>query len=83
MYAFIWYDPKLKDSWNMQWKASISKRWNPYVRKKLFQAAFLSTMHSDFFKKIYDWSKEKWKHHYVCVITVVKKMVHIIFSLGL
>jgi transposase len=81
MYAFIWYDPKLRDSWNMQGKARITKRWNPYTRKKLFQAAFMSTLHSKYFKSIYDRAKDKWKHHFTSVISVIKKMVHIIFSL--
>lgn len=81
MYAFIWYDPKLRDSWIMQGKAKITKRWNPYTRKKLFQAAFMSTLHSKYFKDIYDRAKNNWKHHFVSVISVVKKIVHIIFSL--
>ncbi len=81
MYAFVWYDPKLRDSWIMQWKAKITKRWNPYVRKKLFQAAFWWIRHCKLFKDIYDKHREKWKHHFVCIIAVVKKMVHIIFSL--
>ncbi len=81
MFVFIWCDPKLRNSGNMIWKASISKRCNPYVRKKLFQAAFMATMHSEYFKKIYDKAKNKWKHHFTCVLCVMKKMIHIIYSL--
>ncbi len=81
MYAFVWYDPKLKESGTFNWKARITKRWNPYVRKKLFQAAFCATRHSKLFKGIYDRAREKWKHHFVCVINVVKKMIHILFAL--
>lgn len=81
MYAFTWYDPKLRESWSYAWKAHISKRWNPYIRKKLFQAAFWWTRHSSLFKSIYDRAKERWKHHFVATNCVIKKMVHIIFSL--
>ena len=81
MYAFVGYDPRLRDSGTFTGKARISKRGNAYVRKKLFQSAFLATKHCKLFKDIYDRMKEKGKHHYVCVISVVKKMIHIIFSL--
>lgn len=81
MYAFIWFDPKLKDSWSFSWKACISKRWNSYIRKKLFQSAFCATQHCKLFKDIYEKQKLKWKHHFTCVISVIKKMVYIMFSL--
>lgn len=81
MYAFVGYDPKLKDSGAFVGKACISKRWNSYVRKKLFQSAFCAVQHSKLFKDIYEKHKQRWKHHFVCVIAVVKKMIHIIFSL--
>lgn len=81
MYAFIWYDPKLKDSWAYSGKASISKRWDPYIRKKLYQAWFCWKKHCELFKNIYERAKEKGKHHFVWVISVVKKMVHIMYSL--
>lgn len=81
MYAFLWFDPKLKDSWNFSGKACISKRWNAYIRKKLFQSALCAKLHCKIFKDIYDKQKERWKHHFTCLINVSKKIVHIIFSL--
>lgn len=81
MYAFVWYDPKLKDSWNMTGKAYISKRWNCYVRKKLYQAAFCGIQHCKLFKDQYDKLKTKWKHHFTCVIVVIKKIIYTIYSL--
>ena len=81
MYAFVGYDPKLKDSGTFVGKACISKRWNAYVRKKLFQSAFCAVQHSKIFKDIYEKHKQRWKHHFVCVIAVVKKMIYIMFSL--
>lgn len=81
MYAFIWFDPKLKNSWNIVWKATISKRWNSYVRKKLFQASFCSMAHCKLFRDIYDSAKNRWKHHFVWVICVTKKITHLMFSM--
>lgn len=81
MYAFIWFDPKLKNSWDSFWKAHISKRWNSYIRKKLFQSAFCGITHCKLFKDIYEKHLNNWKHHFTWVIAVIKKIVHIIYSL--
>lgn len=81
MYAFVWYEPRLKNSWDFSWKARISKRWNAYVRKKLFQAGFMSIRHCKLFKDIYERLKLEWKHHFICINAVVKKIIHIVYSL--
>ncbi len=81
MFAFIWYDPKLKQSWDKNVWVRISKRWNSYVRKKLFQSAFCSIQHCKLFKKIYTSMIEKWKHHFKAVICIIKKMIHIMRSM--
>jgi len=81
MYAFVWYDPRLRDSGTFIGKARISKRWNTYVRKKLFQAAFGAVRHCKLFQEIYERGKRQGKHHFVCIIAVIKKIVHIIYSL--
>ena len=81
MLAFIWLDPKLKQSWNKNTCIRISKRWSSYIRKKLFQAWFCAIQHSNFFKSIYNKAIQKWKHHFVWVIAVIKKMIYIMRSL--
>lgn len=81
MYAFTGCDPKLKDSWQMIWKASISKRGDPYLRKKLFQSANMARLHSSYFKAIYEKHRESWKHYFTCLLIVAKKIVHIIYSM--
>lgn len=81
MYAFIWFDPRLRESGVYSWRARISKRGNPYLRKKLYQAGFCSIKHCQAFREIYESAKERGKHHFTSVICVIKKMVHIMFSL--
>jgi hypothetical protein len=41
----------------------------------------MGTRHCELFKNIYERLKWRWKHHFVCVNAVVKKIIHIIFSL--
>ncbi len=69
MFAFIGYDPKLKQSWDKNIGIRISKRWNPYVRKRLFQSAFCSIQHCKLFKNIYQSMIARWKHHFMAVIS--------------
>ncbi len=81
MFAFTWFDPKLKQSGQKNIWIRISKRWNNYTRKKLFQSAFCSLMHCELFASIYDWFKARGKHHFISVLWVVKKMIHLIRSM--
>ena len=82
MFAYLWLDPKTRTSGSsVDMKKRLSKRWNKYVRKKLHQAAFCAVRHSKYFKSIYDRLKNNWKHHFTCLITVEKKIVHIIRSM--
>lgn len=82
MYAFVWFDPKLKQSWtSINTNKWISKRWDSYVRKKLYQIAFCAIQHYSWFKEKYNSLKMRWKHHFVCVIWVVKSIINIIRSL--
>jgi len=81
MYAFTGCDPKLKNSRQIIGKATMSKRWDPYLRKKLFQAANMARMHSTYFKEIYNKHRENWKHYFVCLMIVAKKIVYIIYSM--
>lgn len=81
LYSFFWFDTKIKQSWKSFVWVRISKRWNPFTRKKLFQAAFCWIQHCEEFSKIYHKAKEKWKHHFEAVIIVIKKIVHIIYAL--
>jgi len=82
LYAFLWFDPKLKQSWTSVHSCSrISKRWDSYLRKKLYQAAFCWKKFCPYFEDIYQSAKTRWKHHFEAIIMVVKKIVHIIRSM--
>lgn len=81
MLAYVWLDPKLRQSGTNVWNYKMSKRWNSFIRKKLFQAAFCSINHSKYYKSIYEREKQKWKHHFICVLTIARKMIYTMWSL--
>ncbi|MEF2175259.1 MAG: transposase [Candidatus Absconditabacteria bacterium] len=82
MYAFVGFDPKLKQSGtSINTNKGISKRGDSYVRKKLYQIAFCAIQHYSGFKDKYNNLKLRGKHHFVCVIGVVKFIINLIRSL--
>ena len=81
MLAYVWLDPRLRQSWKSAWNYKMSKRWNSFIRKKLYQAAFCSIHHSEYYKWIYEREKQKWKHHFICVLTIARKMIYTMRSL--
>ena len=81
MLAYIWLDPKLKQSWKSFSWYRLSKRWDSYIRKKLRQAAHCVTLKNCYFKSIFEREIQKWKHYTEAILTVAKKMVYIMFSL--
>lgn len=81
LYAFTWYDPKLKQSGQSALYGRISKRWNPYIRKILYQASFWLRMNYPRFKSRYNELKQQWKHHWIASTILIKKLVHMIWSI--
>jgi transposase len=77
MYAFVGCDPKLKQSGEKMVGVRMSKRWNAYTRKKLYQCAYCSKLHCTELKQIYDKAKERGKHRLIALNIVVKKLIHI------
>lgn len=81
MLSFIGLDPKLKQSWNKNEAIRLSKRWNSYARLKLYQAAFGAVKHCEYFKNLYQKYKDNWKHYYVALLWIAKKMIYIMRTL--
>ena len=79
--AYFWLDARLKQSGQKAWTYKMSKRWEPFIRKILFQSAFCWKQHYKEYEDIYLKQKEKWKHHFVCVLSVAKKIVYIMWVL--
>lgn len=66
--------------WNGHGK--LTKRGNPFIRKKLFQAAWGAIMNNQNFRDYYDFlKKEKGRKHTEALTIIARKMIRIMFSL--
>lgn len=58
----------------------MSKRGSPYLRKALFQAAFIACYHDPTFSAYYQQKRAEGKHHKVAVGAVARKLCHTIYA---
>ena len=58
----------------------MSKRGSPYLRKALFQAAFIASYNDPVFSAYYQKKRYEGKHHKVAVGAVARKMCHTIHA---
>ncbi len=58
----------------------MSKRGSPYLRKALFQAAFIASYNDPVFCAYYQQKRAEGKHHKVAVGAVARKMCHTIHA---
>lgn len=81
--AFFGIDPVVRSSGSsIDCKRKISKRWNNYARKALWNIAWWAVMHSDYFKDIYDYHKYRWKHHFSCLVIIWRKLLKTIYVIS-
>ena len=58
----------------------MSKRGSPYLRKALFQAAFVASNSDPVLKAFYQKKRSEGKHHKTCIGAVARKLCNIIFA---
>lgn len=58
----------------------MSKRGSPYLRKALFQAAFIAAFHDPVFSAYYQQKRAEGKHHKVAIGAVARKLCHTIHA---
>lgn len=58
----------------------LSKRGSPYLRKALYQAAFIAECHDPVFKAYYQKKRTEGKHHMVATNAVARKLCHTIYA---
>lgn len=79
--AFSGIDVSVRQSGHWQGKGKLTKRGNPYLRKKLFQAAWGLKTHNKEFKKYYDYLRSKGRSYVEAMIILARKLVVIIYNL--
>ena len=59
----------------------MSKRGSPYLRKALFQAALVASVHDPVFKAYYQKKREEGKHHLTALGAVARKLCYTIHAI--
>lgn len=80
--AFTGLDLTIRESGiSVHGKRRLSKRGDPFLRKKLFQIAWALKMHNPEYKKYYEKKREEGHHYYTCLIAIARKFLKHIYGL--
>lgn len=78
--AFLGIDIPPRESGNWRGRSKLSKRGSPYIRKRLFSAAWGAAMNNAEFKEYYQQLKAAGKHHNTALIIIARKLLNIIYA---
>ena len=74
--AFAGIDLTIRESGSsVHGKRRLSKRGDPFLRKKLFQIAWALKMHNPEYRKFYEKKREEGHHYFTCLIAVARKFL--------
>lgn len=74
--AFAGIDLTIRESGiSVHGKRRLSKRGDPFLRKKLFQIAWALKMHNPEYQKYYEKKREEGHHYFTCLIAVSRKFL--------
>lgn len=80
--AYAGLDISVKQSGKWNGRGKLTKRGNPYLRKRLFCAAWGAMMHDDDFKKYYEYLREQGRSYVESMVIISRKIVRIMFCLA-
>ena len=79
--AYIGLDISVRQSGTWRGKGRITKRGNPYLRKRLYQAAWGATMNYPEVRAYYDSLKLSGRNHVEALIIISRKLLRIAFTI--
>jgi transposase len=79
--AFVGLDISVRESGQWRGRCKLTKRGNPYLRKRLYSAAWGAMMNYPDFRKYYDHLKSQGKSHVEALLTIARKLLRIAFAL--
>ena len=80
--GFIGIDSKLKQSGtSLNIHGHISKRGNKIIRKTLYVAALTAIQRPNLFRDFYQRKLSEGKAKNVCIVAVMRKMIHVIYAI--
>lgn len=78
--CFVGLDIAQRQSGTWNGRGMLSKRGNPYLRKRLFSAAWGAAMNDDIFRAYYDRLKERGHSHREALLIIARKLLRILFA---
>jgi transposase len=79
--AFAGLDISVRESGKWKGRGRLTKRGNPYLRKRLFQAAWGAKMHDEQFKSYYEELRKNGRNYTESLVIIARKIVRIMYSL--
>lgn len=79
--AFVGLDVSKNESGKTKRREKLSKRGNPYLRKRLYSAGWGAIMNYEPFRTYYESLKKKGHSHRAAVVIVARKLLRILFTL--
>lgn len=79
--AYLGLDISVRQSGTWRGKGKITKRGNPYLRKRLYQAAWGATMNYPEIRAYYDSLKLRGRNHVEALIIISRKLLRIAFTI--
>lgn len=78
--AFVGLDVTMRQSGNWKGRGKLSKRGNPYLRKRLYTAAWGAQMNDDIFKAEYKRLRDTGRTYRETIIILSRKILRIAFA---
>lgn len=79
--AFVGLDISVKQSGTYRGRGRLTKRGNPYLRKRLYCAAWGAYMHYPEVRAYYDWLKKQGRTHKEALVIIARKLLGMAFAL--
>ena len=79
--AFVGLDISVKQSGTYRGRGRLTKRGNPYLRKRLYCAAWGAYMHYPEVRAYYDWLKTLGRSHKEALVIIARKLLGMAFAL--
>lgn len=80
--AYCGLDLSVRQSGTWKGRSRLTKRGNPYLRKRLFQAAWGAKMHDPDFKAYYDRLRRENRSYKEAIVIIARKLLRICFQLA-
>jgi transposase len=80
--AYAGLDVSVKQSGKWFGRGKLTKRGNPYLRKRLFCAAWGAIMHDQQFRNYYDYLRKNGRSYVEALTIISRKIVRIMFHLA-